>query len=94
MAQTDQQRTDAARELVKKMFLETNATATLNFDDIKAAIVFTDITMNALPGVLDQAKTIKQNLEARLPEPFFSSATTEQKGIAMAIWAMKEVGLI
>jgi len=94
MAQTDQQRTEAARELVKKMFLETNATATLNLDDVKAAIVFLDNAMDALPSAFNQTKTIKQNLALGLPEPFKSIATTEQKGLAMAIWAMKEVGLI
>lgn len=93
MAQTAQQRREAARELAAKIFPPT-VTATLNLDDLTAAVGSIDDTMDALPGALTGGQTIKQNFLSRLPEPFKSTATAQQKAVALVAWALKESGLI
>jgi len=94
MAQTTPQRRDAARELAKRLWVETNATATMNLDDLLAAIGSIDDTMDLLPANLTALQTVKQNFLSRLPEPFKSTATTQQKALALVCWTLKEAGLI
>ena len=92
MAQTTQQRTDAARELALRFYA--TATANLNHDDLVAAVVAIDNAMDSLPPVLGQTLTIKQNLAAALPEPFNSNSTAQQKALVLVVWSMKETGVI
>lgn len=95
MALTEPQQRDAAREWVRRAFLEANATATLNLDDIKAAVASIDETMDSLPAALTPPTlTIKQHFARRLPEPFKSGSTVQQKALALVAWALKEAGLI
>lgn len=94
MSLTQQQRTEAARELAKKLFQEVSKTANLNLDDLAAAVGSIDDTMDALPAALTAGQTIKTNFVQRLPEPFKSNSTANEKAIALMIWAMKEVGII
>lgn len=93
MAQTAQQRREAARELARRLF-SPQVTAGFNLDDLMAAIGAIDDLMYALPGALNGTLTLKQNFVVALPEPFKSSSTAEQKALALAMWALKEVGAI
>lgn len=97
MSLTTEQRREAGRELAKELFQKTGATATLNLDDILAAIGSLDDAMDTIistiPGAW-QSKTIKQALIDNLPEPFQSASTSQQKALALSLWAMKESGLI
>lgn len=94
MSQTATERRIAARELATRMFANVGAVANMNLDDLAAAIGSIDDTMDALPGALNGAQTIKVNFVQRLPEPFKSTSTAQQKSIALMIWALKETGII
>jgi len=76
------------------MWVETGGTAVMSWDDLTAAIGSLDDTMDALPTLLNPLTTVKQNSLARLPEPFKSTATAQQKAIALTVWALKEAGII
>lgn len=93
MTQTTAQRREAAIELAKRMF-SPSILATLNWNDLSAAIGAIDDTMDKLPALLNSTLTVKQNLVAALPEPFKSTSTATQKAIALMVWAMKETGII
>ena len=84
----------AGQELGRQVFVIVNKLASMNWDDLTAAVGTIDDTMDALPGVLNGAQTVKQNFIARLPEPFKSTSTQVEKAQALMVWAMKEVGLI
>ena len=92
MAQTAQQIASGAREMARRMF--GTATATINHDDLTAAVAALDAAMDALPPSLNQAKTVKQNLVAALPTAFAANSTTQQKALALMVWAMAETGMI
>ena len=92
MAQTEAQKIAAARELARRLY--TIATAVTNHDDLKAAIDSIDATMDALPGALNAAQTVKTNFIQRLPANFKNSSTQQEKAIALMVWAMQEVGLL
>ncbi len=94
MAQTTEQRRTAARELARRMFQETGTTANLNLDDLLAAVGSIDDTMDLLPANLTAGQTVKQNIVSRLPEPFKSNSTAQQKAVALMAWVMKETGII
>jgi len=94
MSQTAGERANAARELARRLYTSANITATMTVADFTAAIGSIDDTMDALPAALTAGSTIKQNFLARLPEPFKSTATTQQKAIALMIWAFQETGLL
>lgn len=91
MAMTTTQKLEAGRELALRMFR--NATANMNLSDLEAAIGSIDGTMDALPGTLNALQSVKVNFAQRLPEPFKSTSTTQQKAFALALWAMKEAGI-
>lgn len=84
----------AGKELGRQVFVVTNKLASMDWDHLSAAVGSIDDTMDALPGVLNGAQTVKQNFIARLPEPFKSTSTQVEKAQALMVWAMKEVGLI
>jgi hypothetical protein len=85
----------AARELGLKMFPPGGGiTATLNLDDLVAAVGAIDDEMDKLPATLNAGLTVKQNLVGALPEPFESESTAVQKALALGLWAMKEAGQI
>ncbi len=97
MALTDTQKRDAARKLAHHIFQKSNTTANLNLDDLAAAIGSIDAAMDTVINDIPvgaRTNTIKQLFNANLPEPFKSAATPEQKAMALAMWAMREVGLI
>lgn len=83
----------AAKELASRIFGVT-VVAGMNWDDLTAAIGSIDDTMDALPATLNAVQTVKVNFIQRLPEPFKSASTSQQKAIALMVWAMKETGLI
>jgi hypothetical protein len=95
MSLTETQAREAARNLGKKMFA--NATATLDLDDLTAAVASIDTAMetviSSIPGAWS-AKTIKQALLDNLPEPFQTTSTGPQKAFVLWIWAAKEAGVI
>ena len=94
MAQTTEQRRQAARHVAFKMFVEAGRTANLNLEDLRLAVGAIDDFMDSLPPTLNQVQTIKQNAIAALPEPFKSNSTAQQKAVALMAWAMKEAGII
>jgi hypothetical protein len=94
MSLTNAERRIAARELAVRMFVNVGMVANMNLDDLTAAIGSIDDTMDALPGALNGAQTIKVNFVQRLPEPFKSRSTDQQKSIALMIWALKEIGIL
>lgn len=94
MAQTTGQRRDAARELATRIYVSAGKTAALNLDDLLAAVGSIDNAMDALPSTLNPARTVKQNFLDNLPEPFKSISTTQEKALALMVWALKEVGII
>lgn len=87
-------RQDAARQLARKLFVETTATANLSLTDIRAAIDSVDDTFDALASALAGTATVQQNVNIRLPEPFKTTATAGQKASIVAYVAMKRGGLI
>jgi hypothetical protein len=95
MALSDPDRLTAARELARRIF-PSDVTANLNLDDLKAAIGGIDDVFDMQPNdpALSNSLTLKQNFLALLPEPFKSTATSQQKAFALMVWAMKEVGVI
>lgn len=65
-----------------------------NVADIRAAVDSVDDTLDLNASVLTQNQTVLQNLNARLAEPFKSSATTPQKWLLLAYVALKRSGLL
>lgn len=81
---TEQQRLDNMREWVKKVFVEKGDMATLNTDDIKAAVDATDTWID----------NNQVSFNAALPEPFKTNATQEQKTLMLVYVTMKRSGVI
>lgn len=92
MPQTPQQKADVARELARRLYA--NATANLSHDDLVAAISAIDSVMDGPPPTPGQVPTVRQHLLASLPEPFKTRSTPQHKALALALWAMKETGII
>lgn len=93
MAQTQKQLDNSAREWAHTCYVRVNKKATLSLSDIKAAVNSIDATMDMLANAVTGARTIKQNILDRFPEPFKSTATAEEKARALIIWAQREAGL-
>jgi len=81
----------AGKILAREMVVYPKVTAGMNLDDFVAAINAVDSFMDALPGTLNGAQTIKINLVNSLPEPFKSNSTPKQKALVLRIWAQLEV---
>ena len=95
MAMDTTQRRDAGRELGRKMKLGINGRiADIDLDDLLAAVGSIDDMMDALPATLNGAQSIKVNFVQNIPEPFKSTTTSQEKALALVVWAMKETGLI
>lgn len=94
MAQTATERHEAARDLARRMFQVVGKTADLNLDDLTAAVGSIDDLMDALPGTLNGAQSVKVNFVQNLPEPFKTNSTASEKAIVLMVWSMKEVGII
>lgn len=96
MALTTQDREDASRRFALREFVEARLTATLSHADIRAAIIavddFFDATVAAL--ALNPVQTVLGNLNARLPDPFKSTATVAQKATLVSFVLMKRAGVI
>ncbi len=87
------QRQEAARALSKEMFSKPNVTATLDLSDLVAAIGSIDDDLHSLPSP-GPPSTVRANVHANLPVPFKTTATDNQKDMAVAFAAMKLAGLI
>lgn len=97
MAMTDQEKTDVAVELIRRIFVSPNVTAHGNLDDIKAAIGKIDDAMGATINQIDSAGYGAITLEIVLKTEAQAGAvnlTTQQAGLALAYWALKRVGLL
>lgn len=101
MALTEQDRISIMRELIRKMFVDLNATAQLDTSEVKAAVDKVDQFMNDLTvtqlnaaGAFTGTKTIVGNLNDYLPSPFKETASAPQKALVVSYWAMKIGGLI
>lgn len=97
MAQTDAQLEQVAREIVSRIFVAANATAHSSHAQIKAAIQAIDTGMDA---TLNQAVT-QSGGTTKVKIAFLNQAkagapnlTNQQAAVAMAMWALKEAGLI
>jgi|GEM_PF-4759042 hypothetical protein len=62
--------------------------------DIKAAVDAADAVLDLNASALTQNQTVLQNLNAALPEPFKTQATTGQKWLLLARIAIKRSGLL
>jgi len=97
MAMTTGQKTDAARKLAKEIFQIAGATAHSDLDDLIAAVGSIDTAMGTVINTVPvpwETKTFKAALIDNLPEPFQTNSTATEKAIVLAIWAMKEAGVI
>lgn len=81
---SDSDRHVASRAWIRKVFVEANATATMDHTAIKAAIDATDTWIDG-----QQA-----NYNAALPAPFQGTATLQQKTLLFCFVALKRAGLI
>jgi hypothetical protein len=84
MALTTNQRLDAARAWARKAFVEMAQTATVNADEIAAAVAATDDWIEANGGAYNLT----------LPLPFRATATPEQKTLLFCYVALKRAGVI
>lgn len=96
MAQTNQQIKESAKELAERLFVQPNATATVDTTTLVNAVQKIDTAMNAtttqvqnaMPGVVLKTALLNYFKQS------WPNATNQQAGIALALWALKEVGLI
>jgi len=96
MSLTSAQKTEAARRLALQIFPH-DVTATVNLNDLIAAIGSIDSAMDTVLGSVPAPwllKTVKQALIDNLPEPFKSNSTAAQKAAALSLWSMKEAGIV
>lgn len=94
MPMTDEQLTDVARDLARKIFVIANDTAHTDLVALKNAVGKIDTAMNATTTQLANARpgeVFKQALleEVKSVAPKFSNA---QAGFALVFWVAKEVG--
>lgn len=67
----------------------------VNHDDIVAAVTALDNAFEGLPTALpNQAQSVALNMNAVLPDPYKSAASTPQKSALLAIWAGVKYGWI
>lgn len=95
MALTDQEITTVARELAKRIYMQ-GVTADSNRTALKAAIQAIDQGMEATTNQI-QTQYPATVLKVALRDHIKASApnfTNQQAGVALALWALNEVGLI
>ena len=93
MPQTKNQKDKSTREWIDTCYVEVNKTANLNTADIDAAVNSVDATMDMTAGSINAGQTLKQAILSRLPEPFKSMATQNEKFRVLIAWAKREAGL-
>jgi hypothetical protein len=97
MALSDAQLTEIARKLAQKIFVESQATAHTDLTDLKAAVNALDTAMDATFNqgvVLGYGTTqVKLALLDRVQNAA-PNLTVQHAGIALAYWALREVGLL
>lgn len=96
MALTQSQELEAGRNLAG-IFYTAGITAVMNDDDFESAINSIDVAMETVINTVPagwQTKTFKQALIDNLPTTFKNNSTTAQKAHALAVWALKEAGVI
>lgn len=94
MAKTDQELTDIAYSLARKIF--GNATAHSNKTELKAAIQALDSGMDATTDAIQSAhpgKGLKVAIRdhIRVTNP---NLTNQEAGVILTYWALHEVGLL
>lgn len=96
MAFSEAQVSKVARMLASRIY-GPNDVATLDLDDLRAAITSIDNSMatviSTIPGPF-QSKTVKGAIVDALPEPFQSESTPLQKATALALWGFEEAGVL
>lgn len=80
----DASRQDAARRLIRNMFVEANATANMDYATIKAAVDAADDWREANAAAFNTA----------LPAAFRNTASVQQKSLLLCYVVMKNAGLI
>jgi hypothetical protein len=89
------ERARAARMLGRKIFEEALATATLDLTALIAAVAAVDNAQADTPAAMpNQGSSVALNLNALLPEPFKTVASTPQKSALLAITAGVKYGLL
>jgi hypothetical protein len=84
MALTSEQRAENAREFVRKAFVESGATATVDHTEVVAAVAAMDDWIEANGAAINAA----------LPLPFRTTATAAQKTLLFCFVALKRAGMI
>lgn len=94
MALTPTEARAVARELARRVFVQPNATATLDLDDLQGIVERIDGAMDTDIDTIAAARD--GTLKAVLAEHAKGStgATNTQLAFALALWAMREVGII
>ena len=81
---SDADRADATRIYVNQIYVRTNDRADYDTDLLREVIDAMDNYLNANQAAIN----------AVLPEPFKSTASLEQKGLALAVTASKRTGVV
>lgn len=84
MALTTQQRADVARQLANELFSRPNATATLDHNDLLAAVTAVDGTFDALASDLSGTDRVRGNFHNRMPQRVRDRLTDRQREIIIA----------
>jgi len=96
MALTNPEIESIARVLTQRIYVLLNATATSDFDELKAAIQKIDQGMNATTTVLATARpgVVMKTAFWQEVQTVAPSITAQEGGVALALWALHEVGLL
>lgn len=96
MALTDDELTFLAKELAERIFVRSNVLAHSSAGTLKASIQAIDQGMSA---TTNQVQSLYPNTVLKLAllnhiKSVAPNLTTQQAGITLALWALREVGLI
>lgn len=96
MAMTDAEQYEVARELVDRIFVQPGVTAHADLDDLKAAVGAIDTAMNATTTQVEAAYpgVVTKTAFLSYAQAQASGLTAQEAGVALALWALKEVGLL
>jgi len=90
MALANQERADTSLRWIRQAFVDSGVTANLSTSDVRAAVDATDDWLDAAPA---GGATNLAALNAALPVPFRTTATTAQKALVLAFVAQKRGGV-
>ena len=95
MALTQQQLDDVAIQLIQRIFVSDGGVAHGDLDNIKAAVQAIETGMNATTTVVESAYSgvVLKSALLQYAQTGAPGLTAQQGGVALAFWALKEVGI-